>query len=56
MLLRNKDEQELVSRERKDRRDFDHLSAVASRMGLYRYVSLASVQLLCVQNCMYSDS
>ncbi|KAM1737733.1 hypothetical protein ACFX12_015912 [Malus domestica] len=35
MLLRNKDEQELVSRERKDRRDFDHLSALASRMGLY---------------------
>ncbi|KAB2609480.1 ATP-dependent RNA helicase DHX36-like [Pyrus ussuriensis x Pyrus communis] len=35
MLLRNKDEQELVSRERKDRRDFDHLSALASRMGLH---------------------
>lgn len=37
MLLRNKDKQEVVSREKKDRRDFDHLSALASRMGLYRY-------------------
>ncbi|KAF7819932.1 DExH-box ATP-dependent RNA helicase DExH3 [Senna tora] len=35
MLLRNKDEQEVVSREKKDRRDFDHLSALATRMGLY---------------------
>ncbi|XVE58736.1 hypothetical protein DITRI_Ditri04bG0193000 [Diplodiscus trichospermus] len=35
MLLRNKDEQELVSRERKDRRDFEQLSALATRMGLH---------------------
>ncbi|GFS34436.1 DEA(D/H)-box RNA helicase family protein [Actinidia rufa] len=35
MLMRNKDEQEVVSRERKDRRDFDHLSILATRMGLY---------------------
>ncbi|XP_037496022.1 DExH-box ATP-dependent RNA helicase DExH3, partial [Jatropha curcas] len=35
MLLRNKDEQEIVSREKKDRRDFDHLSALATRMGLH---------------------
>ncbi|KAK9278678.1 hypothetical protein L1049_028252 [Liquidambar formosana] len=35
MLLRNKDEQEVVSREKKDRRDFEQLSALASRMGLY---------------------
>lgn len=34
--MRNKDEQEVVSRERKDRRDFDQLSALATRMGLYR--------------------
>ncbi|KAL3529228.1 hypothetical protein ACH5RR_008550 [Cinchona calisaya] len=34
-LMRNEDQQELVSRERKDRRDFEHLSALASRMGLY---------------------
>ncbi|MBA0801609.1 hypothetical protein Gohar_011963, partial [Gossypium harknessii] len=34
MLLRNKDEQEVVSRERKDRRDFEQLSALATRMGL----------------------
>lgn len=35
MLLRNKDEQELVSRERKDRRDFEQISALATRMGLH---------------------
>ncbi|XP_050232144.1 DExH-box ATP-dependent RNA helicase DExH3 [Mercurialis annua] len=35
MLLRNKDEQEVVSREKKDRRDFDQLSALATRMGLH---------------------
>ncbi|XP_015882948.3 DExH-box ATP-dependent RNA helicase DExH3 [Ziziphus jujuba] len=35
MLLRNKEEQEVVSREKKDRRDFDQLSALATRMGLY---------------------
>ncbi|KAJ1394208.1 P-loop containing nucleoside triphosphate hydrolase [Sesbania bispinosa] len=35
MLLRNKDEQEVVSREKKDRRDFEQLSALATRMGLY---------------------
>ncbi|KAI3774002.1 hypothetical protein L1987_48544 [Smallanthus sonchifolius] len=34
-LIRKKDEQELVSRERKDRRDFDQLSALATRMGLH---------------------
>lgn len=41
MLLRNDDQQELVSRERKDRRDFEHLSAQATRMGLYRFVNFA---------------
>ncbi|KAJ9172807.1 hypothetical protein P3X46_016014 [Hevea brasiliensis] len=35
MLLRNKDEQEVVSKEKKDRRDFEHLSALANRMGLH---------------------
>ncbi|KAK9996531.1 hypothetical protein SO802_021217 [Lithocarpus litseifolius] len=37
MLLRNKDEQEVVSRERKDRRDFEQLSAMAARMGLHSH-------------------
>ncbi|KAF2302260.1 hypothetical protein GH714_033906 [Hevea brasiliensis] len=37
MLLRNKDEQEVVSREKKDRRDFEHLSALANRMGLHSH-------------------
>nr|XP_027125922.1 DExH-box ATP-dependent RNA helicase DExH3 isoform X2 [Coffea arabica] len=34
-LMHNEDQQELVSRERKDRRDFEHLSVLATRMGLY---------------------
>nr|CAD1838386.1 unnamed protein product [Ananas comosus var. bracteatus] len=35
MLLRNESEQEVVSRERKDRRDYEQLAALADRMGLY---------------------
>ncbi|KAL5544898.1 hypothetical protein UlMin_008682 [Ulmus minor] len=35
MLLRNENEQELISREKKDRRDLDHLTTLATRMGLY---------------------
>ncbi|KAL5052429.1 hypothetical protein RYX36_033111 [Vicia faba] len=35
MLLRNKDEQEVVSNEKKDRRDFLQLETLATRMGLY---------------------
>ncbi|CAN1159224.1 DExH-box ATP-dependent RNA helicase DExH3 [Linum perenne] len=35
MLMRNKGEQEVVSREKKDRRDFQQISAIAERMGLY---------------------
>jgi ATP-dependent RNA helicase DHX36 len=37
MLLRNDDEQEIISRERKDRRDFEQLAQLADRMGLHRY-------------------
>lgn len=39
MFLRNKDEQEVVSNEKKDRRDFLQLETLATRMGLYRYVN-----------------
>ncbi|KAL1327887.1 hypothetical protein AAHE18_13G335900 [Arachis hypogaea] len=35
MLLRNNEEQEVVSREKKDRRDYEQLSALATRMDLY---------------------
>ncbi|XXG83840.1 hypothetical protein AAC387_Pa10g1498 [Persea americana] len=35
MLIRNKHEQEIVSREKKDRRDYRQLSALATTMGLY---------------------
>lgn len=37
MLLRNNEEVEVVSREKKDRRDFEQLSALATRMNLHRY-------------------
>lgn len=37
MLLRNDDEQEIISRERKDRRDFEQLAQLADRMRLHRY-------------------
>lgn len=37
MLLRDKDKQELISREKKDRRDFEQIAAVANRMGLYSH-------------------
>ncbi|XP_047940847.1 DExH-box ATP-dependent RNA helicase DExH5, mitochondrial isoform X1 [Salvia hispanica] len=37
-LLHDKDKQEVVSREKKDRRDFDQIAAVASRMGLYSHL------------------
>lgn len=40
MLLRDKEKQELISREKKDRHDFEQISALASRMGLYRYLLL----------------
>ncbi|KAM7253598.1 hypothetical protein ACFE04_021752 [Oxalis oulophora] len=36
MMLRNKDEQEVMSREKRDRRDFEQISALATRMGLKR--------------------
>lgn len=38
MLMRRKDMQELVSTEKKDRRDFDQLSVLAERMGLHWYL------------------
>lgn len=37
-LLRDNDNQEIVSREKKDRRDYEQIAALASGMGLYRYV------------------
>lgn len=38
MLLNDKSKQELFSREKKDRRDFDEIAVLATRMGLYRCV------------------
>ncbi|XP_021897675.1 DExH-box ATP-dependent RNA helicase DExH3-like [Carica papaya] len=35
MLLRNETEQEIVSRDKRDRRDYEQISNLARRMGLY---------------------
>ncbi|CAN1796376.1 DExH-box ATP-dependent RNA helicase DExH5, mitochondrial [Linum perenne] len=35
MFFRDKEKQEVVSRDKKDRRDFEQLAALASKMGLY---------------------
>ncbi|KAF6167383.1 hypothetical protein GIB67_020689 [Kingdonia uniflora] len=37
LLIRGNDEQEVISRERKDRRDFEQLEALATQMGLYSH-------------------
>lgn len=37
-LVRDKDKQEIVSREKKDRRDFEQIAALASQMSLHRYI------------------
>ncbi|OMP10349.1 hypothetical protein COLO4_04583 [Corchorus olitorius] len=38
ILLRDDGKQELVSREKKDRRDFEQIAALASRLGLYSHL------------------
>lgn len=38
MLLNDKRKQELISREKKDRREFDRIAVLASRMGLYSHM------------------
>ncbi|XP_073002247.1 DExH-box ATP-dependent RNA helicase DExH3 [Typha latifolia] len=35
MLLRSTDEQEIISRDKRDRRDYEQISSLARRMGLY---------------------
>ncbi|KAK4479906.1 hypothetical protein RD792_015450 [Penstemon davidsonii] len=42
-LIHNKDKQELVSREKKDRRDFDQIAAIASGMGLHSHLYMKVV-------------
>ncbi|XP_030496741.1 DExH-box ATP-dependent RNA helicase DExH5, mitochondrial isoform X1 [Cannabis sativa] len=38
ILLRDNDKQELISREKKDRRNFEEISALASKVGLYSHL------------------
>ncbi|KGN52121.1 DExH-box ATP-dependent RNA helicase DExH5, mitochondrial [Cucumis sativus] len=38
LLLRDKEKQELISREKKDRHDFEEIAALASRVGLYSHL------------------
>ncbi|KAL0424689.1 UNVERIFIED_CONTAM: DExH-box ATP-dependent RNA helicase DExH5, mitochondrial [Sesamum radiatum] len=42
-LLRSADKQELVSREKKDRRDFEQIAALAGKMGLYSHLYMKVV-------------
>lgn len=39
MLLRSETDQEIISRDKRDRRDYEQVSFLAKRMGLYRYMS-----------------
>ncbi|GLT60383.1 hypothetical protein SLA2020_331510 [Shorea laevis] len=52
MFLRNEDQQEVVSRERKDRRDFEQISALATRMGLHchQYAKVVAVSKVPLPN------
>lgn len=36
LLLRDTEEQEIISRDKRDRRDYEQISNLAKRMGLYR--------------------
>jgi ATP-dependent RNA helicase DHX36 len=40
MLQRNAEEQEIISRDRRDRRDYDQIANLAKRMGLYRFCTV----------------
>ncbi|XP_073130069.1 DExH-box ATP-dependent RNA helicase DExH5, mitochondrial-like isoform X2 [Henckelia pumila] len=42
-LLHDKDKQEIVSREKKDRRDYEQIAALASRMDLYSHLYVKAV-------------
>lgn len=37
ILIANDSEREIVSRDKRDRRDYEQISNLAKRMGLYRY-------------------
>lgn len=46
ILLANDSEREIVSRDKRDRRDYEQISNLAKRMGLYRCVDKAGVYLV----------
>lgn len=52
MLQRNAEEQEIISRDRRDRRDYDQIANLAKRMGLYRFCGFIS-QLLSIKLSMH---
>lgn len=41
LLLRSEKDQEILSRDKNDRRDYEQLSNLAKRMGLYRWGNTA---------------
>ena len=56
MLLCNDDEQEIISRERKDRRDFEQLAQLADRMRLHRYFAAPCRFRYCIVFTLQSDN
>ena len=53
MLLRNEKDQEIVSRDKRDRRDYEQIANLAKRMGLYRYKILIFVCHMEYENNIY---
>lgn len=43
MLLRNDKDQEIVSRDKRDRRDFEQIARLAKHMGLYWYARVSYI-------------
>jgi ATP-dependent RNA helicase DHX36 len=56
MLLRNDNEQEIISREGKDRRDFEQLAKLANQMCLHRYFIAPMVSRYCTRLLLLSDN
>lgn len=52
LLLRNEKDQEIVSRDKRDRRDFEQISNLAKSMGLYWWANHLCCILLLVYNVL----
>lgn len=52
LLLRSEKDQEIVSRDKRDRRDYEQISNLAKRMGLYWWGNHLLILLLLVHNAL----